>query len=257
MSIYERRFTVSGSDVDPQDRVRADAIAVMLQESGAHHADTWGLSIPELMGQGRTWVLARLAIEFSPSRPGWKDELRVTTWSAGLRGRIAGREYTVEELPAEPGLPAELVARASSVWFIIDLESRKPVRLDEYAGRDAPELDRRSGVSTESKLEIPQGDCMETPLAVRASDLDLNGHVNNTRYIEWLYESLPPQVLAAGRMARLDIHYLAETRYPETVTLRTWKGGGDADTYVHSVLRGDGTEAIRARTIWSPSEVRR
>jgi acyl-ACP thioesterase len=271
MAVFERTFTISGSDVDPHDRVRVDALAVMLQECAAHHADTWGMSIPSLMEAGRTWVLARLAIELEGQRPGWKDEVVVETWSSGFRGHIAGREYVVRERDSDA-----VIARAASAWFVLDLASRRPVRLAEYEGRGEPESERLSGVALEGKIAFPSSETRETPLAVRARDLDLNGHVNNTRYLAWLYEAVPPELLASHRMRRIEIHYLGETHYPATVALRSWAipvtanqsgresrggtgscseaasdGGTGSPAFVHSIIRPDGVEAVRAKTFWT------
>jgi acyl-ACP thioesterase len=253
MSTFKRDFCITGSDVDPADRARVDAIAVMLQECAAHHADTWGMSIPALMEQGRTWVLARLAIELDGPRPAWKDEVEVETWSTGFRGHIAGRDYIVRKKAS-----GEVVGRGSSVWFVIDLNTRRPVRLAEYEGRGEAEPDKSSGAKVEGKIELPSSAATETPLAVRASDLDLNGHVNNVRYLQWLYEAVPKEVLRDRRLCRLEIHYLGETRYPETVSLKSWAmaspQGADEAVFVHSVLRSDGVEAVRAKTAWRKTE---
>ncbi|MBL8966368.1 MAG: hypothetical protein JNG85_05110 [Spirochaetaceae bacterium] len=256
MSAYERNFVVTARDVDPQNRVRADAVAVMLQESAAHHADAWGMSIPSLNREGRTWVLARLAMEFG-GRPGWKEELRVETWSRGFRGHVATRDYLVSA--ADGGV----VARATSVWFVIDLATRRPVRLDEYGTRGAHDPDRTAGVDEPGKLAPPPQGAAETFLKVRASDLDLNGHVNNSRYIEWLYEAVPASVLQSRRMSRLELHFLAETHYPGDILIRRAAEPGAANGaangaasaeelgFVHSILRPDGVEAVRARSRWS------
>lgn len=255
MPIYERVFAVSGRDVDPQDRVRADALGLMLQESAAHHADNWGMSVPALIAQGRTWVLARVAMSFEGPRPGWKSELKVETWSRGFRGHLATRDSLIKTLDGKT--PGAIVARASSSWFVIDLNSRKPVRLtDDYVGLDAAEPGLLSGVETGARMDLPKEGAREVPLAVRASDLDLNGHVNNVRYIEWLYEAVPLEVLAERRLARLDLNYTGETPYPCQVCLRSWplpeapEAAMGSLVYVHSFLREDGTEVIRARTVW-------
>jgi acyl-ACP thioesterase len=254
MPIFERCFSVTGRDVDPSDRVRADAIALMLQESGAHHADRWGLSVPALQAEGRTWVLARLAVAFEGPRPGWKTELKVETWSRGFRGHVATRDSLVR-IASGPG-QGDIVARASSVWFIIDLGTRRPVRLSDYAGKDEAEAGLASGIEASGRLEPPQGQALEVSLPVRASDLDLNGHVNNVRYVEWLYESVPPRILEGSRLSRMEIHYTGETRYPGLVRLRSWPlAGGEAEapaeaTFIHSFNREDGAEVIRARTSW-------
>ncbi len=245
MLIYGRNFTVTARDVDPQNRVRADAIALMLQESAAHHVDTWGMSIPDLNRQGRTWVLARLAVDLG-GRPGWKDELCVETWSRGYRGAIATRDFVVRR--GDGGM----VARATSVWFVIDLATRKPVRLAEYEPLCEHAPEKRSGAEEPGRIDFPGGDFTSRLLEVRAADLDLNGHVNNLRYLEWLYESANIDILATRRLSRIEIHFLSETHYPDRVELRAAKEptSGDELGLVHSILRGDGVEAVRARSRW-------
>jgi len=51
------------------------------------------------------------------------------------------------------------------------------------------------------------------------SDIDYNGHVNNTRYIQWIQDVLEPEILEKAKQIRLDINYLSEVRYGETIRL--------------------------------------
>jgi hypothetical protein len=51
------------------------------------------------------------------------------------------------------------------------------------------------------------------------SDVDYNGHVNNTRYIQWIQDIMDPAILEQCERARLDINYLGEVKSGETVEL--------------------------------------
>jgi acyl-CoA thioesterase FadM len=51
------------------------------------------------------------------------------------------------------------------------------------------------------------------------SDIDYNGHVNNTRYIQWIQDTIEAGVLETAAQMRLDINYLSEVKCGETVEL--------------------------------------
>ena len=99
----------------------------------------------------------------------------------------------------------------------------------------------------------------------------MNNHVNNTRYIAWLLEEVPPaaaQLTAAG----MDVEYRAECGVDDEVHSRAEAvqgegagGGGEGESGVdegavvtchHALLRGrDGAEVLRARTLWRPPQL--
>ena len=250
MSVYRQTFQINSRDTDPGNHVRADAIADYMMEAAGRHADEWGMSIPALQAENRTWVLARFGVEFY-DRPGWKSELTVETWSRGFRGFPALRDFIVT------GPDGEVVARGCSVWFILDLATRKPVRLDPYAKQGPAHPEKTSGLEEPGKIPaVPLWE-RETRVPVRSSDLDMNGHVNNVYYLDWVYEGVPPEVLSAMRISEANIHYTAETFYPDTVISRCAPepNASPAGTaFIHSLVRAsDGAEVIKARTVWAPS----
>jgi hypothetical protein len=53
------------------------------------------------------------------------------------------------------------------------------------------------------------------------SDIDYNGHVNNTRSIERLQDIVEPGVLEQAARMRLDVNYLSEVKLDGTVELWT------------------------------------
>ncbi len=51
------------------------------------------------------------------------------------------------------------------------------------------------------------------------SDIDFNRHVNTMRYINMMFDMLPIEQLTAIRPVRLDIHFMHECRYGQTLTV--------------------------------------
>jgi medium-chain acyl-[acyl-carrier-protein] hydrolase len=250
MSVYKQTFEINSCDTDPQNHVRADAIDKYVMEAAGRDADEWGMSIPALQAENRTWVLARIAVKFF-DRPGWKSNLTVETWARGFRGFPAMRDFLVS------GPNGESVAAGCSIWFILDLTTRKPVRLDCYADRGPAQPDKTAGVPEPGKIPTVAGWDRETRIPLRLSDIDLNGHVNNVYYLDWVYEGVPPEILSNMRMSEANIHYTAETFYPETVLSRCTpdpkpEASGDGKAFIHSLVRAsDGVEVVKARTVWA------
>jgi acyl-ACP thioesterase len=87
----------------------------------------------------------------------------------------------------------------------------------------------------------------ENTITVRWSDLDVNQHVNNSRYAEWVVDGVAARSVEI--LTSLDIDFLAETQHPGTVVVRTRRE--DPVRKVHTIVRaGDGVEFVRARTGW-------
>src|SRR5439155_21646245 len=108
---------------------------------------------------------------------------------------------------------------AASAWLVLDAATRRAQRAADLlssvkTSRIRPALDREP-----QKLAR----CLETSpaatIAVRYSDLDLNGHVNNTRYIGWILDSYPVDFLQVYTVRRFEINFLDEAIAGETVSI--------------------------------------
>lgn len=51
------------------------------------------------------------------------------------------------------------------------------------------------------------------------SDIDFNRHVNTLRYVDMVFDTLPLEVFERESTMRLDINFLAEARYGETISV--------------------------------------
>ena len=84
---------------------------------------------------------------------------------------------------------------------------------------------------------------------VTYGDLDINGHVNNVRYIDWILNGLPYDYLKTHELKEMEINYLAEASYDDEILVSSEKK--EASHFFHSLIRnGDNTEFCRARTAW-------
>ncbi len=185
-------------------------VARLLEGAASAHAAALGAGIGDLRERGQAWMLVQLG--FDARR--WPEEgeaVEILTWpSRRTAGARAWREF---EVLSSGG---ERLVEAASVWLIVDLCRRKPVRLP----RSLLELDfpaRETPVRFEPLPAPPAAPPRLHRRAVGAADLDINEHVNNVTYLEWA------EAAADGAGAtRLQIDYVEEARLGEEIRVATW-----------------------------------
>lgn len=242
--IHRDRYLVTSWDADARGQLATAALGRYLQETALHHADRLGLGIAALQGEGLTWVVGALLVRVH-RYPVYEQEVILETWPRTAQGKRAPRDFRLYD---EGG--TELAA-ISGVYFLMDLASRHAASLERFAHRtwrDVRALDRDAGRVpnlTEADAEIVRS------LPVRWSDLDLLGHVTNSRYLDLALETYSPEFLATHEIAEMEANFLAEGRYPGAIRSRRSAAQGDATTFRHSLAREeDGRELYRARLVW-------
>ncbi|MBP7147733.1 MAG: acyl-ACP thioesterase [Acidobacteria bacterium] len=240
----DRRFVRSG-EIDPHGRLTIPTLCGYLQEAAGSHAHALGFSIEQIAGRGYTWVLSRLHLRMDRF-PHWREEVFVDTWPSNLEGVMATREYRLRD---GVGLT---IGIATSGWLVIDLERRRPVRIPDFMREPGIDVGERVLRDDFDRLPVPQPVEAELRWAVRWHDLDLNQHVNNVRYAEWVLESAPPEMLQSCTLRSLELDFRGECRFGAEVAIRRGPvPEGSAPAIAHVIVdASDGRELCVARTSW-------
>ncbi len=92
----------------------------------------------------------------------------------------------------------------------------------------------------------------ENTFKVRYSDMDINQHVNNINYVEWIIETIPHDILLEKDISSLEIYFLSEVLYGNTILSRSTEMESDKNSFLHSIINDtNGKELVRAKTVWS------
>jgi acyl-ACP thioesterase len=237
---YHAEFTVRGYEADFRNRAAVHTFCYYMEEAAGQHAEKLGVSMDNLRNEGVAWVLTRMYVE-SYDFPQTGQKVYVTTWPPGVDKLQFRRDF---ELRGEDG---GILAKAISQWVVVNLTTRKLERIT-YDGLSPEEPEY---VLEEPRWRIPPQS--ENPellqVNVRLSDIDQNNHVNNVHYIEWVTESSPYALDPDKRLASVEILFKAEAKHKDIISVRG--GAGEAGgEFCHGLFRVDGTELVRARTIW-------
>lgn len=244
---WRERFRVRSYDLDARGAFAPSALCRALQEAAGRHAAALGVAVERLAPLGLAWVLSRLRAHFSGTLA-WQDTYVVETWPVAIEGLRALRDFVIED-----GSGATIGA-ATSAWLIVDGARRRPVRLPEFVREIPCPTRERALVDALGTIPDPGPEAVRLRLTARRSDCDLNGHVNNTRYAEWLVEGWPENLWHEGALREVELAFLAECREGEAVLLESASTG---DALVQRLLRErDGRELLRARSVFEATYAR-
>ncbi|NGP86836.1 acyl-[acyl-carrier-protein] thioesterase [Fodinibius halophilus] len=205
-SIYEESFKIRASEVDNNHQATLPAICDLLQEIAGNHARKLSFDITDLQQDKRTWVLHRLQIQINRF-PEWRESIRIKTWPSGGDGLRAHRDFLLLDDNEN------IIGRALSYWLILDLKSRLPVRIPKKILELVPRDSEHLLSPTEAEFETFEEVESNHTYNIRKTDLDLNNHLNNVKYIEWMCACLPKET----RINNLDVIFKAEAMLGDTV----------------------------------------
>ena len=244
-NIWREDYRIRSYEVDCRNRLSILSMFSFMQEAASRHAAALGVSIQQLLAENYTWLLSRLKIKIA-AYPGWNDQIQVNTWPSGTQQLFALRDFKMN------GADNQKIAAAVSAWLVIDLQKRRPVRIAPFVERLKPVEGNHVLKDRLDKLPGLSNPLHEKSFVVRYSDLDINQHVNNVSYVEWIIESIPARKRIDAVLTGLEIHYLAEAFYGDIVISRSNLFDGHDDVFLHSVIKEEnGQELVRARTTWA------
>lgn len=242
---WTETFHVRTYEADPSGCASMQVLCNYLQEAAANHAQRLGVSVEHLVDQQQTWVLAYLRVEVE-TYPRWRDAVHVETWPSGENGLYATREFLLRGHDDRP------LGRATSAWLLLDLERRRPLRISERVREIRVPARPRPLPGPIPRLQGPSQAEYEQSFHVRYSDLDMNRHVNNVRYIDWAVESAAREAAQDLRLQAVEISFRAETRYGDAVLAQAQQAEHeDGILFLHRLAHaGDGREVALAKTRW-------
>jgi acyl-ACP thioesterase len=242
--LWTEQIRICSYDVDFTRRATLSSLCRYFLEAAWNHAEALGVGFNDLQCQQKFWVLSRLLVGVERS-PAWGSPVTVRTWPRQARSVFAMRDFEFLD-----GAGMQLVA-GSSAWLVLDVVSKRPQRLQKLLpGLENWQDNAALGRDPEKLPDVDSWDNVAS-VTVRYSDIDVNRHVNSSRYIGWILDTYPLQFHGEHSVRSLEVNYLDETLEGEVLTIRT--GQVAEGVFFHSLAKADGNEVCRARLEWDHS----
>lgn len=185
------------------------------------------------------WVVTHYFVDII-ELPCVNEELTFSTWPSEHGALKAFRDFEIR------GADGRLMVRATSQWVLIDLNTRRPVRISEYLPN--------WGCVPERALNRVFDKCPDfVPtkshvMACRYDDIDMNQHINNAVYAVWATESVGFEFRNTHQLRGIDIYFEHEIN-PTTPTVRI-EVGMDPHETKHKIMT-DGIEYAKVICYWN------
>ncbi len=210
-------YTIMVSDTDSFYNTRLSLYQTLVQEVAGLHANYRGVGISDLQKEGKTWVIARSRMEIF-HYGWWQDEITVETWPQDPIGLNCPR--IVRAFNKKDSKPLFF---ANTKWAIIDTVKGRPMRPKEIS--DAlilpPKELQIDATLPNNQERIEACDKMLSvyePI-IHYLDTDMNHHVNNVSYTNWMMEALPASFMDAFKPSIVDVRWIRQTYRQDHLTV--------------------------------------
>ncbi len=211
-----------------------------MQEIAWEHANILGFGYDNLQKEQQFWVLSRLLVKIT-RRPEWTVKFTLETWSRGTDGFYGYRDFNFVDNNGK------VIIQATSSWLVLDLKSKRIVRLSEFD--DFPKYEESVFGNNAGKVKSPQSsnELFFTPVIF--NEIDINQHFNTGRYLERIVDSYDFEFHEKKELIEFEVNFLKEGMPADLLAVKKQ----ELDEYNHlcSVVRkSDNVELVRARLVW-------
>jgi medium-chain acyl-[acyl-carrier-protein] hydrolase len=249
---FEKEYRIHVYETGPDGKLSLYSLFNYMQDIASDHALILGFGRDDLMRDNRFWVLSRMYSEIT-IWPSWEESVIVTTWPNGTDKLFALRNYEVRYPDGRH------IASGSSSWLILDRTTKRVQRPDSILSQYYPDLiPRESPVRYAVKLDQAGDEGKSSPrFRIKVSDLDVNLHTNNVRYLKWVCDTYSLEHMMCNVVQSAEINYLAESVYDEEIMIKTSSCNNKSGEHIHSVYRTtDSKELCRIRLSWDENKIK-
>lgn len=219
-------YRININDVDCGETAGLSAVMRFFQDCAECAIEEKRPSTHELAAQNKAFVLA--GINISIYKPLYcHDDIAVYTWATESGGASFERCFQMKR-------SGSLVAEATSVWALLDRNTKKLVRVADFDNNY--DEDEPIDLDAPKHLRIPKELNMRLvgEYTVAYKDIDRNMHMNNTVYGNLLCGFIPDFI--GSRVIKCEISYKSEAPLDENI--KVYLAEKDGVYYFRTVCRG-------------------
>ena len=209
---YDETFSLRPRDCDLNEKWRPSAILQTMQDAADAHSLLLGCGRDELIKRNIVWVLARCELHMS-RYPASGEQLTIHTFPTPTRIYFFPRYYIFTDARGE------MIGKAGSLWLLLDVTTRRMLPPGDVAKLIPENRDLSVPMNLPATVGALQGEELVSEYHPVYTDLDVNGHVNNTRYADWLCNTLGINLMKEYELERIILNYNHEVLPGQTVML--------------------------------------
>lgn len=201
---------VSAHQADYLKRLKLSSFFDIMQDGAYKNADDYGYGFYDMEDKGLIWVISRIKVIWENDAY-FEDKLKFSTWAKSLERLFFRRDYILES-------EAKTVAKATALWLIVEEKTRRPQRPSVITDYQTTFIDESVIDEVPRKIDIIEDTDFVFTKTVRHCDIDLNGHMNNERYVELALDALPKEYFEKN-LKTFEIEFKQESKFGDELVM--------------------------------------
>ena len=235
---YQMKMKIPFDMADMNGHIKLpDVILLSLQVSGMQSIELGVSDKAILENYNLVWIITDYDIEVD-RLPRFAEEITIETEALSYNRLFCYRRFTIYDKTGQ-----ELI-HMMATFVLMDRDSRKVHAVE-------PEIVAPYQSDFDKKLiRGPKYANLEEPISkdyhVRFYDLDMNGHVNNSKYLDWIFEVMGADFLTQYIPKKINLKYVKEVRPGGVITSAVERTGLESKHEITS----DGATNAQAIITW-------
>lgn len=245
-NIYEETKTIRAYDVDFNNRIKISSVFNLLQDVAAVHADNLGLGFKDLYKHDFAWVLSWVKLNIE-KYPAFGDSVIIKTWPRCKFKLYSMRDYSMQDSDGEISL------NATSAWLPINTKIKRITETKNLPQEIFYQPDLIAVDEFPDKIIAGAAQEILLHKKFKYTDIDINQHVNNTRYIEMILDCYLADHYKVNQIKSFEISFSAESFFDDEIEIsRSLLDGSD-------IIRGTNSKTLKqvfiSRLEWKPNQL--
>ena len=242
VSHWEESLKVRAYDVDSNNRLKLSSFFNYMQDVASAHADNLNVGWKALQTEGLFWVLSWMKIDFE-NYPKFEDVIKIKTWPKGKYKLYALRDFILSDGNLE------IYGKASSAWLLLNLQTKRINDLNKFLINIPYSPNDHALNVLPEKINLENSKETFLYKQVDYTDIDINEHVNNAKYIEYIQNCYDLDFHKNYKIKSLTVSFNSETKFGDKLEL--YKNViGDLEHYIVAINQLNKRIAFQAIIKW-------
>lgn len=180
--MFHREFKIASTQVNASRQLKLASLLQLFQDVAIDGAAYIGCGTDVTFPRGLLWVVTRMEIDIK-RMPAYEETIDIYTYPGMTMGFFYPRHFFVKDASGE------IIIRGASIWALIHESDRHLEMKNQFP--DIPGTSMEGEIGRPAKLKANIDAPLLETRKIRYSDVDLNRHLNNTKYIEIIEDLLP------------------------------------------------------------------
>ncbi len=208
--MYKEKFVVQKDEVDSFGEIKISKLMWHMQNVAGEHAIKLKIDRDILMKDNNIWVVVRYDMKIN-RLPKLKEKYVITTHPGETKGFMFPRFFQVYDKHGN------LLVNISSTWVVVNFDTRRII-LRPFKDINLPVEHDPNDLEVPSKVNEEASNLVNKRLT-KESELDINIHINNTFYYDYILEIHDAEFYKENKVSRILLNYEKEITHPSEIEI--------------------------------------